>query len=218
VLVPLAGLKDDATEQQELPAGTFSSWLLEVRQAQHDDKGAVVPCGECTACCTSSQFILIRPEETDTIARIPAELLFPAPGLPTGNVVMGYDERGYCPMFIDGRCSIYEDRPRTCRAYDCRVLAATGVELDDDTKAAITARTRRWKFEYATTEDERLHTAVGAAVQFLRDRVTDFPEGTVPRNATQLAFLAIELHELFVGEGSPLVDEVVDAINQRRRD
>jgi uncharacterized protein len=205
-------LEDDVTEQQDLPAGRFSSWLLEVRQAQHDPKGAVVPCGECTACCRASQFILIRPEETHTIARIPPALLFPAPGLPEGNVVMGYDEHGHCPMFIGGRCSIYEVRPQTCRAYDCRVLSATGVELDDDTKAEIMERTRRWKFEFATPEDYRLHAAVNAAVDFLRDRAADLPDGIVPHNSTQLAFLGIELHELFLGDGLPSVEAVEAAI------
>ena len=30
---------------------------------------------------------------------------------------MGYDERGHCPMLVDGDCSIYDHRPRTCRMY-----------------------------------------------------------------------------------------------------
>ena len=34
----------------------------------------------CTACCTSSQFVHIEPDETDTLAHIPAALRFPAPG------------------------------------------------------------------------------------------------------------------------------------------
>jgi hypothetical protein len=25
-------------------------------------------------------------------------------------------------MLVDDRCSIYEDRPRACRTYDCRIL------------------------------------------------------------------------------------------------
>ncbi len=70
------------------------------------ERGSEVPCGSCTACCTSSQFVHIGPDETDTLARIPAALLFPAPRQPPGHVLLGYDERGHCPMLVDGRCSI----------------------------------------------------------------------------------------------------------------
>src|SRR5262249_465616 len=116
----------DITEQQELPAGEFSSWLRLTRRAlQLKNIGADVPCGECNACCGSSYFIHIKPEETQTLNRIPKALLFPAPGLPKGNVLMGYNEKGECPMLIDNKCSIYEHRPQTCRDFDCRIFAAT---------------------------------------------------------------------------------------------
>lgn len=124
---------------------------------------ADVPCGGCTACCTSSQFVHIGPDETDTIARIPAELLFPAPRLAPGNLVMGYDERGHCPMLVDGACVIYAHRPRTCRTYDCRLFAARGIAIDDPAKAAIAARVRRWRFEYPTEADRAAHDAFKVA-------------------------------------------------------
>src|SRR5689334_12051664 len=91
-----------------------------------------VPCGACTACCTASQFVHIGPDEADALAHIPAELLFPAPGLPRGHVLLGYDEHGRCPMLVDDGCSIYAHRPQTCRTYDCRVLPAAGVAADED--------------------------------------------------------------------------------------
>jgi uncharacterized protein len=119
----------------------FSEWLDQF-DASSD---AQVPCGTCTACCTSSQFVHIGPDETDTLAHVPAALRFPAPGLAEGHVVLGYDERGRCPMLVDGACSIYEHRPRTCRTYDCRVFAAVGIEPED--QPAIAARVREWTFE-----------------------------------------------------------------------
>ena len=88
------------------------------------EQTAEVPCGSCVACCRSSMFIQIEPDEKRTIARIPRELLFPAPGRPKGHWVMGYDEAWRCPMLVEERCSIYEDPPRTCRMFDCRVMAA----------------------------------------------------------------------------------------------
>lgn len=127
----------------ELDAGDFPSWLRDIRAALRGVRDAEVPCGSCTACCTSAQFVHIAPDEADTLAHVPAELLFPAPRMPKGHVLLGYDERGHCPMLVDGRCSIYEHRPRTCRTYDCRVFAAAGIEAD---KPSVAAQARRWRF------------------------------------------------------------------------
>ena len=83
--------------------------------------------------------VAVRPHRTDradALAHIPKQLLFPAPQQPD-ELVMGYDERGHCPMLVDDRCSIYDHRPQACRTYDCRVLAATGLVLDDSDKRAI---------------------------------------------------------------------------------
>ena len=119
-----------------------------------------VPCGSCRACCTSSQFVHIAPDETDTLAHVPTALRFPAPGLPRGHVVLGYDEHGWCPMLVDDTCSIYEHRPRTCRTYDCRVFAATGVD-PGRTQPAIAERVASWRFD---VDDRRRWDAVRAAV------------------------------------------------------
>ena len=135
-----------------IDAGPLSEWLDQMQAALHGGADAVVPCGACTACCTSAQFVHIAPDETDTLARIPAALRFPAPGLPEGHVVLGYDAQGCCPMLVDGECSIYEHRPRTCRTYDCRVFAATGVE-PDPSQAAVAERVRRWRFVVETDVD-----------------------------------------------------------------
>ena len=142
----------DDTAQHDLPAGDFSSWLSELQRALRGERSSDVPCDGCTACCKSSQFIHVAPDEADTLAHVPGELLFPAPGLPDGHVLMGYDERGHCPMLIDDRCSIYEHRPRTCRTYDCRVLSsgrararrrAQGVDLTTGAALAFQLSWRR---------------------------------------------------------------------------
>ena len=88
-----------------IPAGEFSAWLTGMLAAIARERSSDVPCGGCTACCTSSQFVHIGPDEADTLAHIDPRLLFPAPLLPAGHVVMGYDERGRCPMLIDDVCS-----------------------------------------------------------------------------------------------------------------
>jgi Fe-S-cluster containining protein len=172
------------TDDGPLPAGGFAAWLAGMQRALRGEGESDVPCDGCTACCTSSQFVHIEPDETATLRRIPAELLFPAPRLPIGHVLMGYDERGHCPMLIDGACSIYEDRPRTCRTYDCRIFAATGIELEEGEKPAIAERSRRWVFDFSTDLDRAAHDAVLAAAV----EVTATDE---PMSATQRAVLAI---------------------------
>jgi hypothetical protein len=188
----------DRSEEPELSAGDFSEWMIEMQGALRGERGSDVPCGGCTACCTSSQFIDIAPDETDTRSRIPAELLFPAPGRPRGHVILGYDEHGHCPMLIDGKCSIYEHRPRTCRTYDCRIFPAAGLGIGGDAKVAIDRQARRWRFGFPTQADRNRHAAVRAAVAFVHDHPDLLPEGAVPTDATRLAVLAIELHESFL--------------------
>lgn len=186
-----------------LVAGPFASWMTEIEGAIRGERGSDVPCDGCTACCTSSQFVHIEPDETDTLAHIPPELLFAAPGRPRGHVLLGYDERGHCPMLVDNRCSIYEHRPRTCRTYDCRVLAAVGVGMGDADRDAvgqdlIARRAQRWRFSVPTDVDRRQHEAVRAAAAFLVQHPTLLPVEVAPTNPTQLAVLAIAVHDLFL--------------------
>ncbi len=186
-------MPDDPTDAPDLPAGDFSAWLTGMRAAIRGDAASDVPCGTCTACCTSSQFVHVGPDEIDTLAHIPRAVLFPAPGLPAGHVLMGYDERGHCPMLIDDACSIYDHRPRTCRTYDCRVFAAAGVELDDADKQGIALRARRWRFRYASPTDHLQHDAVRAAARSLRDDLEHRPSDRASISATQLAVRAVDV-------------------------
>jgi uncharacterized protein len=175
----------------DLPAGDFAPWVRSMQAAIRDEGASDVPCGGCTACCRSAQFVHVAPDEADARAHIPAELLFPAPGLPHGHHVLGYDERGHCPMLVDDRCSIYEHRPRACRTYDCRVFAAAGVGLQT---GVVAERARRWRFGLATEEDRRRHAAVRAAAASL----AALPDGERPPGDTALAVRAVERHDDFL--------------------
>ena len=190
------------------PAGNFSTWLSVTLSSGDSEATTDVPCGDCTACCTSSYFIHIQPHEAAALARIPGEYLVDAPGLPTGHVVMGYDEHGCCPMFVDGGCSIYNDRPQTCRAYDCRIFAATGLELADDNKALVIDQTRRWDFDTPTDIERVQQEAVRTCADFLRAHAHNLPPGAVPTSPTRLAMLAVSLHGVFIG-GAPGVERCI---------
>jgi uncharacterized protein len=181
-----------------LDAGIFSSWLLRTREILVSEIGADVPCGGCVGCCVSSQFIHIKPHETQTLSRIPKKLLFPAPLLPKGTMLLGYNDKGHCPMLIHGRCSIYEHRPLTCRAYDCRIFTAAGIAADDDAKGLINKQVRRWRFKYPTKNDKALHAAIKAASKFLKDNPHCFPKSKLPSNASQVAAAAIKVYAIFL--------------------
>jgi Fe-S-cluster containining protein len=180
-----------------LAAGGFTRWLKEMKDAMRGKRASNVPCGECTACCTSSQFVHIGPDEKDSLAHIPKKLLFPAPLLPKGHVVLGYDQKGRCPMLVKGRCSIYEHRPKTCRTYDCRIFQAAGLTVEKD-KPLIARQAKRWKFKYPSKKDKDQRKAIQTAAAFLLKHKDKLPVEFNPSNATQYAILAVQLHESFL--------------------
>lgn len=181
-----------------LPAGDFASWLADIEAAVGGDRDATVPCGGCTACCESFQFVHVEPDEEDARAHIPAGLLFPAPARPDGHLVMGYDERGRCPMLRPEGCSIYEHRPRACRTYDCRVFAATGIDVSTSARSGrIAERVVRWRFGYPGAADEIAGRAVRAASAYL-ERNPDLLAESLP--PAQRALAVIGIHRLFLGE------------------
>jgi hypothetical protein len=126
-------------------------------------------------------------------------LLFPAPGWPPGHRLLGYDEQGHCPMLVDGACSIYADRPATCRVYDCRVLAAAGLSPEEPTKVEIGRRVARWRFDVTDPDDSTREQAVQAAARFLAGHPDLVAGEELPRAATPLAVLAVEVHRAFLG-------------------
>jgi len=142
-------------------------------------------------------FIHIKPEETQAIQRTPRALLFPAPGLPKGHVLMGYSDKGHCPMLVDDECSIYEHRPQTCRDYDCRIFAATGVSVDEQTQAEIAHRVKAWEFHYESEASREEHRIVKQAAAFLQENRDLFPQGSLPGYPVQLAAFAVRIYRIF---------------------
>jgi Fe-S-cluster containining protein len=180
-----------------IAAGEFGAWLRGFRAALRDGGDSDVACGTCTGCCTSSYFVTVRPDDVAARRRIPAGYLVRAPNAPPGTQLMGYDERGHCPMLRAGRCSIYADRPQTCRTYDCRVYAAAGLSPGND-KPAIKERVRAWEFAYADDDARRAHAAVRRAAEFVRNDATSFPHRRVPDRPGEVAIIAVKAYEAFL--------------------
>lgn len=179
-------------------AGDFCPWLELVLASFLGADGTVVPCGACRGCCTSSQFIHVRPQETRTLEVIPETLLVKAPGLADGNRVLGFSADGSCPMLLDGTCSIYEHRPQICRDYDCRVFAAAGLDAGGREKEGINKRVRAWRFSYSKGGDLETHHTVKAAAQFIKGQRTAFPGGRAPVAPGDIAVLAIKVRSVFL--------------------
>jgi Fe-S-cluster containining protein len=110
------------------PAGAFGAWLTAMIGVLREERSAEVPCDGCVGCCVSSYPIPLRPTDQVALAEVPVRFL----RLPVhaGNATMGFHEDGSCPMLAAGRCTIYADRPQTCRDYDCRIYAAAGLVPD----------------------------------------------------------------------------------------
>jgi Fe-S-cluster containining protein len=178
-----------------LSAGAFSAWLRDTRGALAEKREADVPCGGCNACCRTAHYVHVRPEDRRALRHLPRAFLRSAPDLPPGNQVLGYDAAGRCPMLFDGRCTIYVDRPRACRTYDCRMYAAAAIAAD---RPEIDAQARRWLFTYPSPRDREEQDAVWAAVAFIREHPEAFPSEAAHRQPLRVAVIAVAVHERFL--------------------
>jgi uncharacterized protein len=131
-------------------------------------------------------------------------------------VLMGYDDKGQCPMFVDNQCSIYEDRPQTCRDYDCRVFAATGIAVEREIQPEIAQRVAAWEFSYESEGGSEEHRLLKEAAAFLSANRDLFPQGSLPSYPVQLAALAVRVYRLFAelkakshGHGSVMADTAI---------
>lgn len=177
-------------------AGPFGKWLAAMRDVLRGEGDADVPCGECVGCCISSYPIPLRPEDVRARAEVPEEFLLGR--VATGERwMMGFREDGHCPFMHQRRCAIYEDRPRTCRDYDCRIYSAAGL-LPDGNRGAIETRVREWNFTFASDSERLLAQAVRRAAQFIRDNHALFPAGLRAGSATAAAVLAVKTYTLFM--------------------
>jgi uncharacterized protein len=179
-------------------------WLRRIKKALAENSSMKVSCGECNACCRSSFFIHVNPEETRTLCRVPKELLFPAPLWPKGHMILGYDKHGRCPMLVRNKCSIYKFRPATCRSFDCRILSASGLVEEDNINQPVFQQARRWKFTYTTKVDKILHSAVHDAAKFMMSHPDCIKDNVFSGDAIQISVLAIKVYYVFLKfKGSP---------------
>ncbi|MHB8392290.1 MAG: YkgJ family cysteine cluster protein [Acidobacteriaceae bacterium] len=71
-----------------------------------------VPCGKCSACCHK---VIVGVSDEDIASGFPYKLR------DHGNYkTLERNENNDCIYLVDDKCSIYDNRPNICRAFDCR--------------------------------------------------------------------------------------------------
>ncbi len=122
-------------------------------------------------------------------------------------------------MLSCGQCTIYAQRPQTCRDYDCRVFTAAGMEAGGADKAVINRRVREWRFQFSLEQDRQAHEAIKAAAHFIRDRPRAFRTGHRAANPLGIAALALRVYPVFLPPGPPdLPADIARAIVAAGRD
>jgi hypothetical protein len=181
-------------------AGDFGSWIKN-RLDPVASQDAVVACGDCTACCTTFDGITIHHDETETLAAISTFHLKSDTRFANGSKILIANPDHTCPMLVRGKCSIYSVRPRACRAFDCRSLAAADLIDAEGQGAALGARADQWVFTY-DEESKRRQLAVLDAVEFIHRHSVAFRSRGFTYEPTVTATQAIQIHELFMN-GKP---------------
>lgn len=83
-----------------------------------DEPIVEVFCGSCNLCCQ-----LLSPHLTPdeiSLGKYPISLIKSQNPEEGPIVVMFKSPTGGCSMFVDNKCSIYDNRPLACRQFDCR--------------------------------------------------------------------------------------------------
>jgi len=176
------------------PAGEFATWLREMRAVLRGEQQVDVPCDGCVGCCVSSYGIPLRPVDSVALDTVPSRYLrIPVDG---SLARMEHREDGTCPMLESGRCTIYADRPQTCRDYDCRIYAATGL-LPDGERPVIRGRVLEWHFDFPGREDLTQHEALRRAARFILEHAALFPPAVRADSAAAAAVLSVKVWPLF---------------------
>jgi hypothetical protein len=141
--------------------GSITAFLRAAEKA-HATKESKVPCGECNACCRSPKMLVdLMPDE---LSRFPEAV--PAAEIDTvsersSGYILPKNADGSCAKLVDGKCSIYADRPSACRSYDCRWGVFLRIADDEVMGAAL----KEWAAPiFPERKDRQILCAMGLAM------------------------------------------------------
>ena len=209
-------MSKDIQPPDRIDAGSFGTWLQQARAALRSNTGMNVPCGDCVGCCTSGYSILLRPHDA-ALDMVPVKFLSSVPGMRYPHAKMNPLPNGHCPMFENGKCSIYSSRPQTCLDYDCRVFTAAGIDAGPS-RQVINQRINAWQFSYASEQEHIAHRAIQAAATYISTHAQHFPASLNATSPSAVAVLAIKVYELFIDDdpgtmnNTAAVTRVMDAV------
>jgi hypothetical protein len=150
--------------------GSIATFIRKTMQVRNDpDVAAQVPCGGCTACCRDPKLILtLTPDEAK-------RLRSHSDPHDRGEYAIDRDpDTGTCVYLIDDRCSIYTERPKACRKYDCR-LHKLGAPLPYVEGPVVEAAKSWAPFKVSSTEERvMLFKFALWIVQVFKGRTVDF--------------------------------------------
>ncbi|MEA3290809.1 MAG: YkgJ family cysteine cluster protein [Pseudomonadota bacterium] len=164
------------------PAGSVTSWLRHYRKAMRDGTGTNVPCGDCTACCRSNEYIVLQADEVAQFDNVVTN--------PDGEPSIETLPDGRCPYLDNEGCSVYATRPRNCRDFDCRAMLFCRALPTD--RPLIAEALNQWAPGYKTAEDHITGLALRMAARDLHGR------GYAVDKAAALA--ALRTYEQFLPE------------------
>jgi hypothetical protein len=136
--------------------GSVTTFIRKHGQSSRTGTNNNVPCNGCTACCRSPNN---APELT------PHELarFRDAAEFRDGHWLLARHENGHCIKLVDGKCSIYSDRPKICALFDCRFYALLGLVPGND--AIMAEAIEQWAPpDMPRKDDVRVFQALRAAV------------------------------------------------------
>ena len=88
--------------------------VMSFRLAEETD----VPCGTCTACCSSKQNLPLYPSQGDVVESYQVQVAIDAAG--NSAFSLAQTPSGACVYLGASGCTIYQRRPFLCRSFDCR--------------------------------------------------------------------------------------------------
>lgn len=82
------------------------------------EKQTEVPCGSCTACCSTNQNLPLDPAQGDDVESYCVQVTVDQAG--NRAFSLAKTPGGVCVYLGTSGCTIYDRRPSLCRSFDCR--------------------------------------------------------------------------------------------------
>ncbi len=171
----------------------FLPWLSGVMQIVHEHgenplakSAASVNCDGCDLCCCNSNTLVTREEALNPVLK--AEWLDHSVPIQDSVWIIPKDELRRCIHLTETGCAIFDDRPSTCRVFDCRKRIVANMADIFTLKMA-----EQWDMSNWYTEENRL------IISAIRNAALSYHKAKPSANISEITFYAIMNWGEFVG-------------------